>query len=395
MTVLLELLLLGVAIALFVPALVLFFECLVALVARPPEPSMGGETPSTVVLVPAHDEEAGLAATLASIQAGLSAGQRIVVIADNCQDRTAEVARSAGVEVIERTSATERGKGYALVFGLDHLAAAPPEVVIVIDADCRVPVGSLPRLAAAAKRTNRPAQAEYLLEAPADPTPVSRLSGFAVLFKNRVRPLGLWQLGLPVHLTGSGMAFPYEVLRKAPPTGAYLVEDMLIGVELARLGHPPGLCPDVTLTSALPSQDDSGRRQRRRWEHGHLETLSKHGPALLRDGLTRQSLPLLAMGLDLMVPPLAFFVLLLAGVWVGTGALAALGLSSWPFHIVNWAFGLVALAVALGWARYGRAVLPPEHLLAIPKYIAWKIPLYLSFLKGGAHRAWERTDREP
>ena len=78
-----------------------------------------------MVLVPAHDEETGLPITLAELRTQLAAGDRVLVIADNCTDGTARVARAAGADVLERTDAHRRGKGYALAAGVQALAAAP------------------------------------------------------------------------------------------------------------------------------------------------------------------------------------------------------------------------------------------------------------------------------
>lgn len=63
------------------------------------------------------------------------------MVADNCTDDTARLASAAGAEVIERHDALLRGKGYALDFGVRHLAQQPPDVVIVVDADCQVAEG--------------------------------------------------------------------------------------------------------------------------------------------------------------------------------------------------------------------------------------------------------------
>src|SRR5438067_638045 len=87
------------------------------------------------VLVPAHDEQALIGQTVRSILPQLTKDDRLFVIADNCADATADVARSAGAAVIERSDPDRRGKGYALACGIDAMRAAPPAVVIVCDAD--------------------------------------------------------------------------------------------------------------------------------------------------------------------------------------------------------------------------------------------------------------------
>src|ERR1700730_8153144 len=73
------------------------------------------------VLVPAHNESAGLLPTLADIHGQLHPPDRLLVVADNCADDTAAVARAGGAEVVERHDLTKLGKGYALDWGLRHL----------------------------------------------------------------------------------------------------------------------------------------------------------------------------------------------------------------------------------------------------------------------------------
>ena len=379
---------------LLVPVAVFVIECLAALLPQSrDEWDPNGPAPQTVILVPAHNEEAGLGATLESLKAACTKDTSILVVADNCTDNTADVARASGAECIERTDPDRRGKGYALVYGLDHMASAPPDVVIVVDADCRVSPDALKLLAQKADATDRPIQADYVLKPPEEHTALSMVSGLAVLVKNRVRPLGLRRLGLPCHLTGSGMAFPYDVLRKAPPTGSYLVEDMLIGIELARLGHPPLSCFEAQVASDLPEQDEAAEGQRRRWEHGHLTTLLQKGPPLVVEGLQTRSIALVAMGLDLLVPPMAFLVIM-----IGVGLVVSLfagiiGAGYQPFMMLFSGLGWVILAVATSWYFFGRDTLPAKYLATIPAYVAWKVPLYLQFIQKKGQSTWERTQR--
>src|SRR5262245_59099720 len=70
--------------------------------------------PRLAVLVPAHNESAGLLPALHVIQALLRAADRLLVVADNCSDDTAAIARAAGAEVAERNDLNRIGKGYAL-----------------------------------------------------------------------------------------------------------------------------------------------------------------------------------------------------------------------------------------------------------------------------------------
>jgi cellulose synthase/poly-beta-1,6-N-acetylglucosamine synthase-like glycosyltransferase len=386
------------AACLAVPAAVVLLECLAALVpgrarAVPPSP----RRPRTAVLVPAHDEVAGIAATVRALRAELDPADDLVVVADNCTDRTAELAREAGAQVVERHDPARRGKGFALVFGLERLEArpqGPPEVVVVVDADCRARPGSLARLAELAFVTDRPVQAEYLM-APAGEGAGPVISALAFLVRNRVRPRGLARVGLPVHLTGTGMAFPFHVMRRAPATGSYLVEDLLMGLELALLGHPPLLAPpEVEVRSELPESAQAALKQRTRWEHGQLTTLWQQAPRMLAAGLARGRADLFALGLDLVVPPTALLVLMLVGLTALSALLALLGGPTLALAIAGGGLAAVGAAVLLAWAAFGRETIPFRYLLAVPLYVLWKVPLYAAFFIKGRQKTWERTERK-
>jgi cellulose synthase/poly-beta-1,6-N-acetylglucosamine synthase-like glycosyltransferase len=343
--------------------------------------------------MPAHNEGTGIEHTVRALAPQLGPSTELWVVADNCTDDTARLAAQSGARVIERHDPERRGKGFALAYGLDHLAQDPPEVVIIVDADCELSADGLARLAYDALEADAPIQADYVLVPNANPSPRSIVSALAFLVKNRVRPRGLTALGFPCLLTGTGMAFPWSVLRKAPPTDDNLVEDMVMGLELAQLGHPPRLCPDVTVTSALPEGEKAATKQRTRWEHGHLHTMFNYAPKLMLRGLVQLRVELCALSLELLVPPLSLLVVSLIAGTVLCALAALLGASGVPFAIFSFSLAAIGCGVLAGWWAYGRELVRARDLLAIPKYILWKIPVYLGFFSKGKQQAWERTDR--
>ena len=375
-----------------IPALIFFVECLASLFLPGGKPVARPEGVSVAVMIPAHDESEGVGPTVTGVQSQLAEGDRVLVIADNCTDDTADRARAAGAEVIERSDADRRGKGYALAFGVDHLEPSPPDVVIVVDADCRLTPGSVDALLERANRTQRPVQADYVFQ-PSERSPLSMISALATLVRSRVRPRGLRRLGQPCHLAGTGMAFPWRVMRAAPELNDNIVEDLAMGIELAILGHEPLLCIEAGTRSELPAGRKAAIQQRRRWEHGHIATLLEHGPRLIREGIVRGRPGLIAMGADIIVPPLALLVGLLVLVLALAGLLVLFGAPTFPVWIAGIAFALVGLGVALGWLRYGRKAVPVRYLLLVPFYVLWKIPLYASFLFGRREQRWRRTER--
>jgi cellulose synthase/poly-beta-1,6-N-acetylglucosamine synthase-like glycosyltransferase len=317
----------------------------------------------------------------------------LLVVADNCVDDTAAIAVSAGAEVLERQDPTRRGKGYALDYGLRHLASAPPEIVIVVDADCRLAMGAIDRLATTCATSRRPAQALYLMIAP-EPTSINyQVAQFAWRVKNWVRPRGLSALGLPCQLVGTGMAFPWDVIRSINVASGYIVEDLKIGLDLALAGRPPLFCPSALVTSRFPLSAQGARTQRQRWEHGHIGMILTAAVPFMWTALVRGNFNLLALTLDLIVPPVSLLVIFLVGMTV-----LSFGLS---FHFSSAALAVsisnllaFAGAVVLAWAKYGRDILPPRSIGAIGSYVLGKLPLYRRALTGNTVDQWVRTDRE-
>ncbi len=378
-----------------VPCLVLLVECLAARRAAIGGAPGGAGTVRTTVIIPAHDESLGIGATVASLLPQLAPGDSLVVVADNCTDDTAAVARRAGATVLERSDAARRGKGHAITFAVDSLRGNPPDVVVLVDADCRVaPADGLRRLVHAAASGGRPVQGEYLLGATERPSARQVVSALAILVRNRVRPRGMYRLGLPCQLTGSGMAFPWPILASAPSGESNLVEDLVLGLELSLRGTPPRLCPEVAISSELPEGDAPLYKQRRRWEHGQLSTLATFGPRLVVAGLLRAKLDLLALGLDLLVPPLALLVMMLLAHAALAGVAAFFGLGWAPLYASAALFAVLTLAVGRAWWSFARDTVPLSALLSAPFYVAWKIPLYVGLLLRGKHGAWERTARK-
>jgi len=375
------------------PVFVFCMECLVGFWPRKRATVATEDAPRFALVVPAHDEEHGIAETIAALSSELRPVDRLLVVADNCSDATAALARSAGAEVIERHDPIRRGKGYALSFAFAHLSGDAPEVVVIVDADCRVAAGSVARIATLALRTGRPVQADYLLQSPEGAGPRSRVSAFAVLVRNRVRPRGLARLGLACQLTGSGMALRWDAVCAARPTEGNLVEDLALGLDLAHQGRPPLYDGEARVTSALPVSGRAAESQRRRWEGGHLATLVRHVPRMLKAGLLRRDVRCIALGLDLAVPPLALLVASLALSCAVAAVASVAGAGSAPLHAALLEMWLVGLAVIGAWAGEGRRTLPAREAAAVPLYLLWKLLMYARLVRDGGQKAWVRTQR--
>lgn len=389
----------------------LFLLCAALTARRSVPPVMPGRPLALAVIVPAHDEELVLAGTLDSLgkQNYPVECYEVVVVADNCADTTAALARSYGVTVLERTHAQERGKGYALNHAVIHLLSrpSPPEGFVIVDADTWVAPDFLTRMSARLQSgggANGGAawQGRYGVLNFGESWRAGLMAA-AFDLVNHVKPLGREALNLSVGLKGNGMAFTRAVAAAQPWPGGSLTEDLDYSLELARrLGLRVGYAHEARVLAQMPTDAAQAGSQRSRWERGRLKMVRERALPLLWEGLRDRNRLLLDMGLDLLVPPLAelgaltlaWFSLVLLGtathllphpaVWLVSAALTGAGL----------------LVYILGGLRVAGA--PPEAfaaLLRAPFYVVWKFALALSGLarkrRGAGADEWVRTERAP
>ncbi len=389
----LNFLLVGLALLVLLPVVVFFMQVLMALGAGRESMLLEGSRPRVAILVPAHNEASVIATTLRSIIPQLGNEDRTLVVADNCTDDTAAIAASEGATVIERHDAELRGKGHALEFGIRHLETNPPDIVIIVDADCQVDAGTIDRLSRTCDYTARPVQSLYLMHAPAGAGLTARVAEFAWIVRNWIRPLGQRRLGLPCQLMGSGMAFPWQLIRNLGMANSNIVEDMKFGIDLALAGYPAVFCPDATVTSYFPSDKMATVTQRTRWEHGHLSMILHGVPRLLACAFRMRNFRLVGLAADLVVLPLTLLTLIItAGFSLNLVFFLFEGFV-WPLILSLIALGLLVAAIAVAWYGWGRKVISLASMTAIPFYILFKIPLYLRFLTK-RQKSWIKTKRD-
>jgi len=345
------------------------------------------------VLVPAHNESMNVLPTIACLLKQLNPSDQLLVVADNCSDDTAALARAAGAHVLERHHAELRGKGYALAFGVDALRADPPDVVLVVDADCVVSEGAVACIAQHCLATGKPVQMLNLMSAGPGAGLKIRVLEFAQVMKNLVRPLGTFRLGGACPLMGTGMALPWALIVNAKLATGHITEDLKLGLDLAVAGHAPQFLPQVRVSSAFPMDTSVAKTQKSRWEHGSLAILMDELPGVLSAALKTGKPALLVMAMDLLIPPVALYFLVLAAA-LGLSLGAALVWPVWQLAALVASFAAVAffLAIALTWWCFGRHLLSAKELLSTPVYALWKLPVYLAFFLK-KRSGWVRTKR--
>ena len=381
-------------IILIVPCFMFFVECLAALIL----PSQKTTTrkinrPKTTLLIPAHNEAEQIKEVLEALLPQITEQDRVIVIADNCHDNTAELARSTGVTVLEREHKYDRGKGYALDFAIQKIKHDPPEVLVILDGDCIISPNTIKNITTKAIATNRPVQATYLMEQPQNPSLKDKISMFSIKVKNLVRLLGLNRLGWHCLLTGSGMAFPWPLIERVSLAGSKTTDDMQLTVDLALAGSTPVFCEEALVIGRLMKDKDAAS-QRSRWEHGHLEMILVEVPRLLKAFLKTGNFAALRLAIDISIPPLSLLVIVWIASAVVTWFAAAIdGIYAVPAILVSIAGIFLGTGVLAAWSKFGRDDIPFKSLIAIPFYVLGKIPIYFKFLTKPQSR-WLKTERD-
>jgi len=355
---------------------------------RPPMESAAPRLPIAIV-VPAHDEEAGIAATVQSLLALDYPRQlfHVLVVADNCSDHTAERAREAGATVLVRDDAVRRGKGYALEHAFerilrDHWAAA----AVVVDADTIVSPNLLRAFAARLEAGELAIQADYAVRN-VDASWRTVLMSIALGLVHVVRPLARERLRLSCGLRGNGMCFAREALERVPHHAFSIVEDLEYGIRLGEAGIRVAYAGEAHVYGEMVSTGRAAASQRRRWEGGRFAMAKLHAARLLRDAFRLRDRVRLDLALDLLVPPLS-----LLAAPIALGLAAALLLGSLAATVVFGASGFFLVAyVARGWMVSGTGARGLLALLCAPGFVAWKLAI---LAVGSGPKEWVRTARE-
>ncbi|MBS1821257.1 MAG: glycosyltransferase [Acidobacteria bacterium] len=338
------------------------------------------------VVVPAHNEEGGIAACVQSLRCAAEVcAADIFVIADNCTDATGSTAMRAGATtVLTRTNDLERGKGHALHFAFQALEPLDYDCVLVVDADTDVAPNFIAAAAGAMRDGAEAVQARYLVRNLEDSTR-TRLMGLALRAFNVVRPLGRENLGLSAGILGNGFGLRTETLKAVPYLAASVVEDLEYHLSLVRSGRRVSFIDETTVYGEMPVRGDGVETQRSRWEGGRLRMLLEKSPGLALSVL-RGRFSMLEPLLELLLLPLAFHVALLAAaISAPVPAARYTGLAGAAIVLLH----LVA-AIAVGgggWRDLGA-------LATAPLYVLWKIMLIPTLLKNArSTNAWVRTHR--
>jgi len=346
------------------------------------------------ILVPAHNEAAVIGRTIASLRQldWPRDGFRILVIADNCDDDTADLARDAGATVIERRDDARRGKGYAVEAGIAHSArGGRADAMVFIDADTVVTPNLLSACAARIEAGAEAMQVHYGVLNPNDSWR-TRLVTMAYGASHAVRSRARERMGASCGLRGNGMCLTHALLKRHPFQVYSMTEDLEYGIQLGLAGVRVHYIDEASADAELVASGGASATQRQRWESGRRMVARSYTGKLLRAAWQRRSGVCLELALDLLTPPLGLIALQIGALLVAAATAVAFG---WPQALawVGVAVAMLLLILAHVLRGWQLSPLGPQALLdlfRVPFFIVWKVMVRL---RHRGNRAWIKTRR--
>lgn len=348
--------------------------------------------PSFLFLVPAHNEEVLIASCLESLrgQTVPATSIRVVVVADNCSDGTAEIARSSGVQVLERTDTDHRGKPKAIAWALGRIDFSPFDALVIVDADTEVAPDFAERLAEAGSLRDRVLQPFIGVQNP-DENALTRMAavhervvhGLSYRLKERV--------GLNVPL-GVGMCIGAGVLATLGEWPALsLGEDIELYLILTGMGIRIQAVPAARIVAQETSSLQQSAAQRHRWTTGRIQVLRRYGASLLRNSKVGLHQRLDTLAEVSSFGPVVFLGLAMSGILLTV----ALRPPADTALLVAFALSLLRLALYTVAAIVG----DPDPWKAarafsyLPVYAVWRNWTLLKGLVLPGTGEWKRTER--
>lgn len=352
------------------------------------------------VVIPAHDEQMTISNTLNSIKNVDYPGKSfdVYVIADNCSDATATVARAEGAIVLERFDKKEKGKGYALAWFFERLKSIgkPYDAVLVLDADSRVFTNILHVMNSYLNKGAMAVQG-YLAIEPKPGIWSSEITRLGYTLYNQVRSTGRNAIGCPTGLKGNGMCLRVDVLGKVPWTAFSLTEDLEYGLNLLLHDIFVTFAPEKIGYSVVPENTKNAESQRERWEMGRYPLVRKYWKPLLSAGIRKRAWKYFDALIDLVMPPLVNMLLfiIVMGMLHFPAAFLFPGFF-FPMMCLAWflliGLGLLHMWIGLYAVKADSALF--KTIFYVPKYAVWKLRLYIKVLLRGKNAEWVRTTRE-
>jgi len=301
------------------------------------------------LLIAAHNEEVVIGSLIESMMK-LDYPEEmydIFVIADNCTDDTAKIAKGYGVNVCERFAEDKRGKGYALEWMFEKLFNMEKQydAVAIFDADNLVHKNFVKEINSKMQDGYKVVQGYIDSKNPADSWIAASYS-IAFWTQNRVFQLARANVGLSNQIGGTGFAIETNTLKKLGWGATCLTEDLEFTCKLVLNGEKVGWAHDAIIYDEKPLTLKQSWNQRKRWMQGFTDVASRYFFKLFKQAIVKRKFFMFDCALYVLQP----FVTLLTGV-AAVLTLIQSNTSGLNIFIINYLFDNLGLG-AVGYQAF-------------------------------------------
>ncbi len=352
-----------------------------------------GAIPRLLMLVPAHDEHLLIGGCVRSLlqMAYPPAARRVVVIADNCTDATARLAREEGAEVLERTDRGLPGKPRAIAWALGQIDLREWDACIIIDADSAVAAGFASGLARLAPLNDIVFQANIAVLNEFESW-LTRLGGVLSRCRYNVTYPLKQSAGLNCPVMGNGVGFGTNLLMRDGWRAFSITEDSELYAIYTEAGVPIRHAAGADLYSQEARSLKQGATQRRRWLAGRLGVIREWAVRIIRSPRIswHQKLDVF-VELGLASPVLH----LMAALAVIAAALAAVNgaLGWWIATFAAASLSGISVTTIIVFSRHPQPWRTLSSFLMLPAYAAWRLAVVMGTLLTLRDTTWRKTAR--
>lgn len=281
----------AVQIILFLAGCYYFLVAMFSLTVRETK-SKSSRLNTFALIIAAHNEETVIGDLVKSLKKLEYSKDKyeIFVVADNCTDSTAEIARANGAVVWERFDDTRRGKGYAMEFAFEKLFKMEEsyEYICIFDADNLVKEDFLLHMNDKINEGYRAVQGYLDSKNPSDNWLTFAYSMWYWI-NNRMSQLARGNMDLGCRLGGTGFAVSSELIKEYGWGATCLAEDTEFTLKLILNDIKVGWAHEAVVYDEKPLRFDTSIHQRKRWMQGLSEVASEYVKPLAKKGIFGKS----------------------------------------------------------------------------------------------------------
>ena len=342
------------------------------------------------IIIPAHNEAELIGRTLERARAVNYPRElyEVIVVADNCDDNTEEIARQAGVTCWQRLDPVNRGKGNVLRWVFPRLLEYGNHgAYVVIDADTHMEKDFLQRINHHFCHGAKVVQGYSQVRHPED-SPMESLAFLGFALNRNLRYRGRSKLGWTSNLMGTGMCFLREVIQNHGWNTTSMVEDIEYEMMLHLCGIRVVFAYDARVNVKLHKSVDQSKGQRTRWDIGKFEVRNTYVPKLLKEGIRTRDVSYFDSAMELLLPPFS----LLCVIIVASCCLFVLfGYRGINLNMYIWlaVFASLMLYVLIGLVTAKANGRVYRSLLYAPFFMFWRFWIvFLESFKRNKERQW-------